>query len=76
MADLATLEARLTEAEDALHQLMTGARVVEVRRDDGTSARWSEAQAGELRRYIAYLRREIARAKGVRPRPPRLIFTD
>lgn len=58
MADLATLQTRLSEAETALHDLATGSRVVEVRRD-GKMMKYGEANKSSLADYIADLRRQI-----------------
>jgi hypothetical protein len=54
MMDLATIETRITEVEAAIHNLMTGAREVEVVFND-RRVRYSEAQLPELERYHAWL---------------------
>jgi hypothetical protein len=63
VADLATLQARLTEAEAAYHSLMTGALVAEVQHSD-MRQRYTEANKGELAAYIASLKAQIAAAGG------------
>ena len=66
MADLATLQTRLTEAEAARHALLTGTRVAVVARDgrrlEYTSAAGSIAQ---LESYIGQLQADIATLTGV-----------
>lgn len=52
--DLATVETRIAEVEDAIHKLMTGAREVEVVFGD-RRVRYSESQLSELQRYHAWL---------------------
>ena len=52
---------RLTQAEDALHQLRTGARVVEVRTDT-ESVKYAPADAAGLAAYVAQLRRQLGEA--------------
>lgn len=65
MADLATLQTRLSEAEAARHALLTGARVQVVARDgrrvEYTSASGSIAQ---LESYISQLQADIAKLTG------------
>lgn len=69
MSELATLEARLAEAEEALHEMMIG--------DKASSAKFgnTDVQFGvhagspdQLRVYIAELKGRIARLKGHRGR--------
>jgi IS1 family transposase len=48
---------RLTEAEDALHELLRGSQVVELSYD-GRTVKYTKAEIGELRGYIADLRRQ------------------
>lgn len=63
MADLDTLQARLTEAEEAYHKLMTGAREVMV--GDGDSrVTYAEADADRLAVYVRDLRQQISVAGG------------
>ncbi len=55
-----TIERRLAQAQDALHRLMTGAHVVSVAYDGGTTT-FNRASVPELRRYIASLKRQLGR---------------
>lgn len=64
MADLATLQTRLAEAEDALHKLMTGGKTVAIRSSNGSMVTYGEADAAALRGYIADLRGQIGSAQG------------
>lgn len=64
MADLPTLQARLTEAEAALHALMMGTRVVSVQTDT-KQVRYTETDQGKLRGYIAELRGQIQALGGM-----------
>lgn len=59
MADLATLQTRLSEAEAALHKLSIGALRASVSYD-GQTVTFTKAEMGELRAYIADLRSQIA----------------
>lgn len=61
MAELATLQSRLTEAEAALHSLMVGQRSVTVQAGD-KSVTYTQATMADLRTYIGFLRGEIAAA--------------
>lgn len=63
MADLATLQARLAEAETALHQLSMGAKVQSVASDSGTVT-YTPASVPALRTYILDLRQQIGAACG------------
>ena len=58
MADTATLQARLAEAETALHALSTGRQVVEVERN-GKKLKYTPTDVGGLRAYIAELKRAL-----------------
>lgn len=78
MAELATLQTRLTEAEAALHALATGSMVEEVWRD-GRRVTYTASNIARLREYIAYLNSEIAAAQaaadgGTRRRPQRIYY--
>jgi hypothetical protein len=66
MADLATLQTRLTEAETALHALLTGSRVQVVARD-GRRLEYTSAAGSinQLRNYIGQMQAEIASLTGV-----------
>lgn len=69
MTDSATLTARLAEAESALHALLTGTKVVELRHAAGPASRtgiFSRAEIGPLRAYIADLRRQLGLSTGRR----------
>ena len=74
MSDTALLQARLTEAETALHKLLTGSRAEQVTYAAGQvsrSMKYTATNIGELRAYIADLRRQLSlpsrrRAIGVR----------
>lgn len=62
MADAATLQLRLDEAEAALHKVTVGGQAVELRMAAGQVSRavtFTPANAGELRAYIADLRRQL-----------------
>lgn len=70
MPDLATLQARKTEAEDAYHRLRLGEKDVEVTMANGTKIRLNEANPDKLKNYIADLEDEIRKAGGGRSRAP------
>lgn len=61
MADLSTLQTRLTEAENALHSLAQGKRAVTVQ-FEGRSVTYTQATMAELTTYVGYLRGEVAAA--------------
>jgi hypothetical protein len=69
MADTATLQAWLTEAELAYHKLRTGTRRVRVRYE-GREVEYDSTNAGDLAAYIADLKSQLGlvsrRAIGVR----------
>lgn len=69
MADLATLQARLAEAEEALHQLSIGKKVVEVQTEGGERVRYQsyDADVSRLRAYVVELKGLIAEAGGAAP---------
>lgn len=71
MADTATLEARLSEAETALHDLMMGATVVRCEYDGG-STEFTRTSEDKLRRYIASLKRDLGQDVSARTR--RVVF--
>lgn len=62
--DRTLLQTRLTNAETALDNLMTGSREEEIRLADGSMARYTPATMDQLTKYIAWLRIEL------RPRRP------
>ncbi len=70
MPDLATLQLRLTESEDALHHLMTGEREVSVTVSDYGATTFSQVTRKDLERYIADLKNQIARMSGRPSRRP------
>lgn len=62
MADAITLQARLDEAETALHDLSIGRRTkafTHSASDVSRRAEWTEATIPQLRSYIADLRRQL-----------------
>lgn len=66
MATAAELTTWLTEAEAALHRLMTGSRVEEIESPAGR-VRYTTSNIGDLERYIARLKQQIeAAARGNR----------
>lgn len=64
MTDCATKRLRLAEAENALHELMTGTKAVKVGFGPGKSAEYTEANIDKLRTYIEDLRRQVAECDG------------
>lgn len=64
MTDTATLQARLTEAEAALHDLRIGRGIVQVRSADGEMVTYQPGDAARLSAYINGLKRQL----GQRPR--------
>lgn len=63
MADLATLQSRLTDAEAALHQLNIGVLQVRIEHSD-MRIEFTKATISDLRRYIDDLKAQIAAAGG------------
>ena len=63
MADITTLKTRLTEAEEALHQLSIGKQRVSLSKD-GTTITFTPATILGLKNYIRSLQQAIARADG------------
>lgn len=63
MADVATLQTQLAEAEAALHAKLTGSQVSKSG-TDGNTIEFSQISLTELRGYIADLKRQL-RALGV-----------
>jgi hypothetical protein len=59
MTDVATLETYLTQAQTALHKLMTGDKRVAVSFPDGGSITYQSTDIGALQNYIASLERQI-----------------
>ena len=58
--ETATLEARLTEAENALHKLLLGQTVIVVSYD-GHRTEFKPADESKLRRYVQELNRQLGR---------------
>lgn len=56
---MATTEQRLIDAENALHALITGELIVSVTVSGGRTNQYTPANASELRKYIAGLKREL-----------------
>ena len=71
MADTATLQARLAEAEAALHRLRMGTQAVRVS-DGEVTTEFTPAKIPALQSYIADLRRQLG--QGRRPGPIRTRF--
>lgn len=77
MTDCATKRLWLAEAEYALHQLMTGAKEVEVQFGTGKAVKYTEASIRDLKSYIADLQNQVDECDGkeVRKRGPiRFVF--
>ncbi len=64
MASLSELQARLAEAETALHNVLIGKGVAEVRDFNGESVRYNKADTTSLRAYIKELQDQIAALLG------------
>jgi hypothetical protein len=63
MADLATLQTRLDEAESAYHRLMTGSLEESIGLGD-MQVRYTRSQAPMLAGYISQLKSDVAAAGG------------
>ena len=61
MTELTVLKQRLSEAEEALHQLLTGQNEASVNVGGFGSITYSAANQSELVRYIAQLKLDIRR---------------
>ena len=57
--DTATIQSRLTDAEAALHALMTGAREQEITAADGQRVTYTAVTMPQLQAYIADLRAQL-----------------
>jgi hypothetical protein len=69
MADLTTLQTRLTQAESAYHKLLTGSMEERVDTGSGYAVAYTRADADKLLAYINTLKGEIAAlGGGGRPR--------
>jgi len=67
MADLATLQARLAEAELAYHALLTGTKEVSVQQGSANAdfrVTYTETKAADLASYIDSLKAQIAAEGG------------
>ena len=53
--EIAVIKARLAEAKKAYHEIMMGKGTAEVRDSDGSSIRYTTANASRLKAYIAEL---------------------
>lgn len=77
-ADRAIWEARLTEAQTAHHELMTGQMVAAFTDQNGERVTYSKADVGKLAGYIAdmvaLLGVPTTPATAVSPRPMRFVF--
>jgi hypothetical protein len=70
MTDVAILQSRLTEAEDAYHLLMTGAKEVSVNIGGYGAVTYQSSDAAKLEKYIAQLKFDIQRKQGTVGRKP------
>lgn len=73
MAELKLLKERLTEAETALHQLMTGTLEVTVSIGGFGATTYAQTDINKLNLYISRLKAEIAAKEGRARRRPMLI---
>jgi hypothetical protein len=71
---MATLQERLTEAENALHDLQIGKAVVECRDQNGETVRYSIASRSALVAYVQGLKGEIANPAAAAPSGPMRLF--
>lgn len=67
MADDAVLTARLAEAEDALHRLLTGAQEVSIEYE-GSATTYSRSSEAGLRQYIRELKKQLGQPVASRSR--------
>lgn len=75
MADLATLQTWLTEAESAHHKLITGSSEEEVAHAD-MRVKYTRSGMQQLTAYIADLKAQIAAAGGVTSERRRALEID
>ena len=68
--DLSTLRKRLDEAETALHRLMLGELEVTVSVVGFGATNYNQTNRGQLERYIAKLKSDIAKHTGQARRGP------
>lgn len=66
MATTTQLEARLAEAESALHELMLGKTVVKLKDAGGDEVEYSRADQAKLEGYIAVLKQRLGKPGGYR----------
>lgn len=66
MPTISELQTRLSEAETALHRLLTGTQVVQVRDASGRQVSYSASNLKDLRAYIADLKRQLDQPQGYR----------
>lgn len=59
--------ARLAEAQAAMHALLTGRRVVELRHADKTLRYYDAGNIADLRMWIRDLQQQVDTCNGVRP---------
>lgn len=59
-AQITALRAKIAEAEDALHALMTGNKPTEVTFGVNRGTKWAQANPDKLRGYIEGLKVELA----------------
>lgn len=62
--DIETLQTRLTEAEEAYHQLMIGAKEVSVNVGNFGSVTYNQTNRAALEAYIADLKAQLAKVAG------------
>ena len=58
MVDTVTLQARLTEAEAAYHEVMTGSGIAKIGRGQN-AVEYTRATVGQLNVYIASLKKQL-----------------
>lgn len=64
MTDCATKRIWLAQAENALHEIMTGSKTVKATFGPSKGVEYSQANIRELQAYIAQLRAEVAECDG------------
>jgi hypothetical protein len=67
MLDQATLTQWLADAEQALHDLVTGVKAVTVSSSSGKSVTYTKADVGQLQAYITYLQRQLGISQSIGP---------
>lgn len=68
MTKVEILQKQLEEAERAYHELMIGARTVNVNVEGVGSTSYAQADSSKLKEYISYLQAEIGKVKGLKKR--------